>query len=80
MAAVTLRIGQGKENIQDFDSSTQLYIKLSLLMTIFEASHFVQYLNNKLFSIKAEGAATRDRNTALSIDPSHNYTLNASFI
>lgn len=49
---------QGKENVQDFDSSTQVYIKLSLLMTIFEASHFVQYLNNKLFSIKAEGTAT----------------------
>lgn len=64
VAAVTLRIGQGKENIQDFDSSTQLYIKLSLLMTIFEASHFVQHLNNKIFSIKAEGAATCDRNTA----------------
>lgn len=49
---------QGKENIQDFDSFTQIYIKLSLLMTIFKASHFVQYLNNKLFSIKAEGTAT----------------------
>lgn len=49
---------QGKENIQNFNSSTQVYIKLSLLMTIFEASHFVQYLNNKLFSIKAEGTAT----------------------
>lgn len=49
---------QGKENIQDFDCFTQVYIKLSLLMTIFEASHFVQYLNNKLFSIKAEDTAT----------------------
>lgn len=80
MAAVTLRIGQGKENIQDFDSSTQIYIKLSLLMTIFEASHFIQYLNNKLFSIKAEVTAQCDRNTALSKGPSHTYTLNASFI
>lgn len=65
---------QGKENIQNFDSSTQVYIKLSLLMTIFEASHFVQYLNNKLFSIKAEVLPQCDRNTALSTDLSHNYT------
>lgn len=47
-------------------------------MTIFEASHFVQYLITSYFVLKQKVLPQCDRNTALSIDPSHNYTLNAS--
>lgn len=43
----------------DFDFPTQVYIKLNLLMVIFEACHFMQYLKDKLFNIKSEGIATR---------------------
>lgn len=43
-------------------------LKLRLLMAVFEANYFVQYLNTKLFSIKAEG----NRNMDLFLNPSCN--------
>lgn len=50
---------QGKGSMWDFDFPTQVYIKLNLLMVIFEACHFMQYLKDKMFNIKSEGIATR---------------------
>ena len=46
---------------------------------ILKPTILIHYLNNKLF-IKAEAMSQCCKNTALPINLSHNYTLNAIFI
>ena len=47
---------------------------------ILKPTILIQYLNNKLFNIKAEGTVTMLQKYTLPINFSHNYTLNAIFI